>query len=505
MRLRTQLTLFFILMMGSVLGVGILTVWGGIQIVASFSDSLLEVEKLSHVRGLQNLLARERSTLSIFRQTGDPKEWERLSSLNKVSAVRFKEMAAFEWAEPRVILDLVKRHGELESFLKESSPSIRSAGTAAAARILDAVALDVNDIEMSNSEKVRAGQRNLRTVVDRGAKVMFGFIFWQILLGFLFALSTFRSLHKALVALQEGAEAFGQGRFDYRIDFSSADEFGDLARSFNRMAENVRDLEVKTVHMHRMSAVGQLAGGVAHEINNPLTGVLGQAQILLETIPAEDPRRANVEKIERAAIRCRRIVRSLLDFSRQKETRFAQYDLHEAVDGTLELCETDFQNRRIQVIKNLSSLIPPMTGNAAQLQQVFLNLASNAVHAMSASGGVLTVATSLATFAPPGAEEKVDGVEVSFQDNGSGIDPYHLPHIFEPFFTTKEIGKGTGLGLSVSLSIVRNHGGDLQVESEGKGKGALFRVLLPFLPPARMDPSQMVPRDDAPGSARYKS
>jgi signal transduction histidine kinase len=471
-------------MTGSVLAVAFITVLGGLRVVDGFSASLADVERLSQVRNLQNLLSREVSSLDIFQRSGDPREWARLRSFHEVSAIRFRELVASESVRSGGVRSIAEDHASFKSFLVRRPD--RKAAEFLAKRLGDIV-IKVNDMELALAEDVGRKQGALRALVFQGARFLFGFLSWELVLGFLFALGTFRSMHRALNGLQSGTEAFGQGRFDHRIPVSSSDELGDLAKSFNEMAENIKHLEVKTVHMHRMSAVGQLAGGVAHEINNPLTGVLGQAQVLLEKLPEGDPRRAHAEKIERAALRCRRIVRSLLDFSRQKETHFAVYDLHEAVDATLELCEPDFHGRRVTLLKNFSTLIPPMTGNVAQLQQVFLNLASNAIHAMS-NGGALTITTALAAYVPPGGGEKADGVEVSFQDTGVGIDPDHLPHVFEPFFTTKEIGKGTGLGLSVSLGIVRNHGGDIQVESEGKGKGALFRVFLPLTPPAHIVP-----------------
>ena len=294
----------------------------------------------------------------------------------------------------------------------------------------------------------------------------------------LFYARTLRSLNKSLRALQAGTARFSEGKWD-PITLSSRDELGDLAKSFNDMAKNIRELGAQTIHMHRMSAVGQLAGGVAHEINNPLTGVLGQAQLLLAKMPPNDPHRPSLEKIERAALRCRQIVRSLLDFSRQKESLLAPVDLAEAVRAALELCEPDLQGARVAVVKDLAPSLS-VSGNAPQLQQVFLNIVANAIHAMP-KGGTLMISSRVATLASPPREAPAKTVEVSFKDTGIGIDPQHIRHVFEPFFTTKEIGKGTGLGLSVSLGIIKNHGGDIQAESPGSGAGACFRVLLPLM------------------------
>jgi two-component system NtrC family sensor kinase len=297
-----------------------------------------------------------------------------------------------------------------------------------------------------------------------------------MLLGFSFAFSTLRSVSTSLRLLKDGTTAFGKGQWDFRIKLHGKDELSDLAKAFNEMAQSIKQLETQNIHMHRMSAVGQLAGGVAHEINNPLTGVLGQAQLLLDKMTSEDPRRGHLEKIERAALRCRRIVRSLLDFSRQKETQFDQISLIDTLEATLDLCETDLQGSHVNVVKNFDIKIPPIQGNASQLQQVFLNVITNSIQAMP-KGGSVSISTGLVTAEVQGKPGQA--VEIKFTDQGIGILPEHIEHLFEPFFTTKEIGKGTGLGLSVSLGIVRNHGGDIRVESPGPGRGATFKIYLP--------------------------
>jgi two-component system NtrC family sensor kinase len=254
------------------------------------------------------------------------------------------------------------------------------------------------------------------------------------------------------------------------------------------MAENVKQLQMQAAHMDRMSAVGQLAGGVAHEINNPLTAVLGQSQILLAKIPESDPAYAALKKIENAAIRCRKIVRGLLDFSRPSQSTFEYVDVNETSKSTLDLCEADLRKAKVNVEKRLGTNLPKIQGNTSELQQILLNLINNAIQAMP-RGGVLTVGTStskkpLTVYdrrkgAPP---KSVEGpwVEVTVSDTGVGIPPEHINRIFEPFFTTKEIGQGTGLGLAVSMGIVQKHGGQLQVESEGINRGATFRLILPL-------------------------
>jgi signal transduction histidine kinase len=145
----------------------------------------------------------------------------------------------------------------------------------------------------------------------------------------------------------------------------------------------------------------------------------------------------------------------------------------------MELCEPDLQSKLVKVEKRLDPNLPPIPGNGPQLQQVFLNIISNAQQAMP-QGGTITVTSRKVSFKPPDAFAPVDAVEVSITDTGCGIHPEYLKHVFEPFFTTKEIGKGTGLGLSVSMGIVRTHEGEITAESQGPEKGATFRVMLPL-------------------------
>jgi two-component system, NtrC family, sensor kinase len=235
-----------------------------------------------------------------------------------------------------------------------------------------------------------------------------------------------------------------------------------------------------------MSAVGQLAGGVAHEINNPLTAVLGQAQILMARLKPDDPAYSQITKIEQAALRCKKIVRGLLDFSRPGQTAFEPVDLNNIITSTLELCEADLKRSRITVEKAARPL-PAVVGNSSELQQVFLNLFNNAIHAMP-RGGPIHIDARLRqepiVFADrkTGATRNMPGpwIEIAVKDTGVGIARDHLARVFEPFFTTKEIGKGTGLGLAVSLGIIQKHGGDIRVDSAGLNRGATLTVLLPY-------------------------
>ncbi|MBI4396922.1 MAG: HAMP domain-containing histidine kinase [Elusimicrobia bacterium] len=444
------------------------------------------MEKISQVRSLQVLLARQKASLDAYFLVGDTQELERFDELSGIIQSRVKDMEAAMPGDPQVKLlqghydKILEAIRNVITFYEEDKTKAFAAATDDLLPKVQTFFDSVNRVESQIGKEVLETQKRMKQLVHWGGQATLVLGFLGALAGFLFIFSTYRSLSRSLKTLQKGTAAFGEGNWDFRIDLPARNELGELARSFNQMADDIKHLEMQTVHMHRMSAVGQLAGGVAHEINNPLTGVLGQSQLLLQKMTPEDPRRAHIEKIERAAQRCKRIVRSLLDFSRQKETTFSYVNINEAVDATLELCEPDLQGGRVAVIKDFSSAIPAITGNGSQLQQVFLNLVSNAIQAMP-EGGTLTISTQVASFVSPSSadQKSEEAVEARFTDTGVGIQTQHLNHVFEPFFTTKEIGKGTGLGLSVSLGIVRNHGGDIKVESAGAGRGATFRVLLP--------------------------
>ena len=234
-----------------------------------------------------------------------------------------------------------------------------------------------------------------------------------------------------------------------------------------------KDLERELIQADKMVTVGQLAGGVAHELNNPLTGVLGNAQVLLSEIPKHNPWYQDVERIYQSAKRCKEIVANLLTFSRQQEFEFELADINEVIQNTLSLCEHELVVENIKVVKEFTKDLPKIYVSVLQMEQVFLNLIVNARQAMP-EGGTLAISTRLVET------ERMPQVEVAFTDTGKGIKKEDLSKMFKPFFTTKEKGKGTGLGLSVSCSIVEKHNGTIKVESEGEGKGAKFTIFLPY-------------------------
>ena len=294
--------------------------------------------------------------------------------------------------------------------------------------------------------------------------------FLTLVLSALISWLMFKSVINPLMIFQHGTKLIGDGNLDYQIKIDSKDEIGQLAHSFNSMIENLRNLQLQIIQMDRMSSIGQLAGGVAHEINNPLTGVLGQAQLLLEKLPGDSPYRRNVERIENAAQRCRTIVRALLDFAREKNYKFVPTDINELINETLEFTKTEMNSKKIVLEKDIPDPMPYVQVSAGHIQQVFLNLINNAIHAMK-EGGRLYIAASM-------VENNV--LEISFTDTGMGIKKENIGHVFDPFFTTKDVGKGTGLGLTISYGIIKRHNGEIMVNSAGEGKGATFFIRLPI-------------------------
>jgi two-component system NtrC family sensor kinase len=255
---------------------------------------------------------------------------------------------------------------------------------------------------------------------------------------------------------------------------------GDRPERFEDVIRDVteeRELQERLLRTEKLASLGQMISGIAHELNNPLTGVLGYAQLLQEAeIPADI--REDVEKISADAMRCKRIIENLMRFARKERPRRGVVHVNEEIEAVLELRRYQLEVADVRVERELAPNLPYTMADPHQLQQVILNLINNAADAIKdARGhGTLRVASGL----------HAGRLRVSVSDDGTGIAPATLPRIFDPFFTTKEVGKGTGLGLSVSYGIVREHGGEIQVESE-PGQGTTFHVDLPverITPPA---------------------
>lgn len=227
-------------------------------------------------------------------------------------------------------------------------------------------------------------------------------------------------------------------------------------------------LEESLQQSEKLSSIGLLAAGVAHEVNTPLTGVSSYTQMLLGMIPESDPKHALLEKVRKQTDRASNIVNNLLNFSRVgKPSEFGELDVNGLLDNTLQLLEPQLRKSNIQIVKDYAPTAPKLNGDAGKLQQVFTNLILNARDAMF-DGGQITLSTS----------NGGSSVFVKVQDTGAGIEPENLGKIFDPFFTTKEVGSGTGLGLAVTYGIVQEHSGAIQTTSE-VGQGTTFTLEFP--------------------------
>ncbi len=293
-----------------------------------------------------------------------------------------------------------------------------------------------------------------------------------------------RRLTSPLMALRDGALRIGEGNLDHRLVVHTGDEIEEVADAFNRMAEQLqglyRGLEEKVrektreleqaykelMQSEKLAALGTLAAGVAHEINNPLDGIQGCIARIRKHPEDSEQTLRYLDIIEEGLDRIGKVVGQLLDLSRKRELSLAPTDLNRVLEDTLALAEYQLKKGGIEVIREFDPDLPDVLGDGQYLGQVFLNLFLNALAAMP-EGGTLTVRTFIR-----------DGwVCAEVRDTGMGISEEDLEKVFDPFYSKRPSGGGTGLGLSISYAIVREHGGTIEVES-APGKGATFRVVL---------------------------
>jgi PAS domain S-box-containing protein len=261
----------------------------------------------------------------------------------------------------------------------------------------------------------------------------------------------------------------GQERFLELYTYPIKEKNGEVGRviEISRDITERKRLEMQLVQASKMAALGELAGGLAHQLNNPLVGVQNFVQLLLSRMDPDDPNRNLAETVERAGKECSKIIRNLLRFSRESHHDFTEIDPARIIEDVLSLLEKQLTLSGVRIETDLSEELPVILGNETQLAQVFMNIIHNGAQAIDDSG---TITIRLRA----GSDGK--NVFVEIVDTGRGIPRNCLDRIFEPFFTTKE--DGTGLGLSVAYGIVKNHGGSIHVESE-EGKGSTFIVTLP--------------------------
>jgi len=322
-----------------------------------------------------------------------------------------------------------------------------------------------------------------------------------IIIAFILSVFVTRLIMNPLSSLVEATEKIAAGDLTYKVKKYSEDEIGEVAVAFNEMTEKLKstyeNLEKRTkelesankelkeaqyriVQTSKMAAIGQLGAGVAHELNNPLGGVLGYAQFTLQKVrkpgfSSDDfaTCQTYLEHIEREALRCKAIVENLLKFSRGPKVDMEDVDLNKVIKDTLPLTSHGLRTHKINIVENYDPDLPVIRGNFNKLQQVIVNMIINAEQAMPEGGQLM-----LATTTKRDSAGKPMGAVVEIQDSGCGIAPENLSHMFEPFYTTKINSRGTGLGLSISYEIIQEHRGEIKIESQ-VNKGTKFTIILP--------------------------
>ena len=340
---------------------------------------------------------------------------------------------------------------------------------------------------------------NFVTTVGSTSRNWFGLVFTVgtvgvIAVGYLLA----QSIARPILRLREVSQAVAAGDLEQRTGLKQEDEIGELASAFDRMTLKLRERTVEAARLYhetvqrnrelaeanvklqaarqqlvqseKLAAVGQLTAGIVHDVKNPLAIIIGLAEEIPEHSQLDALTLKSLRTIRENGRRASKIVTDLLKFARKSTPEMKEQDMRETVETVLRLTEYVARKARIQIVKDAPDTPVMATYDAAQIEQVLMNLVQNAIQAMPA-GGVLRLNLSQAG----------EAIAIAMQDTGVGIPVKNLSRIFDPFFTTKPPGEGTGLGLSVSYGIVARHGGQIDVESE-VGKGTTFTILLPTNP-----------------------
>jgi signal transduction histidine kinase len=325
-----------------------------------------------------------------------------------------------------------------------------------------------------------------RELLENLMVVSFVLLIISALLGIIWS----KRFTKPIERLSAAAKVVGKGDFDINVESSnSRDEIGELADSFNKMAFEL-DTRAKALHeaqsaliqSEKLAAFGQLGAGIAHEVKNPLAGILGFAQLSLRKVEKDNPLHKNLLTIEKETKRCKTIIDNLLKFARQEKVAFELTNINDVVEESISIMDHQLGIHKVKVKKELAVDLPQIMSNGNQIQQILMNFMLNAEQAMNGEPGLITFTTHLLNEST---------MELRIQDNGPGIPEDIQAKIFDPFFTTKPAGKGTGLGLSVSYGIIKDHKGDIRVEST-PGQGTTFVITFPIA----AEPDQTLPGAD---------
>jgi two-component system, NtrC family, sensor kinase len=305
--------------------------------------------------------------------------------------------------------------------------------------------------------------------------LFFGITSLGMIISFFISFWMGHSIIRRIRILKRATQAISSGNLEYQLPPGRSSGFDMLDEAFNDMARSLKDRDERLqkafqriTRTERLASLGQMAAGVAHEINNPLGGILLYSNLVLEEMDNGHPGRKNMEKIIYQTDRCKKIVQNLLDFARTPSGDMKPLHINDVLQTSLNLVKDQSMFLGIKVETELAPDLPLIRADQSRMEEVFLNLFINASDAMEGKG-TLKIITRLSS---------TGAVKISIRDNGKGIDKAYLPHIFEPFFTTKDPGQGTGLGLSITYGIIQKHNGFIDVESE-VGKGTTFVVTLP--------------------------
>jgi signal transduction histidine kinase len=293
-----------------------------------------------------------------------------------------------------------------------------------------------------------------------------------IILAGVIAVPIARLITQPITELVEATRSLAQGDMTVRVQPAGSGELGLLGSSFNQMAETLQNTQQELLHKERLASMGQLAAGVAHEINNPLGTILLYADILYKELPEDDPRRADLKMIIDETNRCKVIVADLLNFARQHEVMAKIMNLHDLLDEVIKGLAKQSKLEGVRIEKKYETDLPFIMADPDQLRQVFIILLENAAEAIETSG-TITISTRL-------ADEY--WVEIRISDTGCGISEENLNKVFTPFFTTKPLGQGTGLGLSIAYGIIKMHRGQINLQSK-VGVGTTVTITLPIRQP----------------------
>jgi two-component system NtrC family sensor kinase len=315
---------------------------------------------------------------------------------------------------------------------------------------------------------VGAQQSTFQALVETFQKQVILIALVCIVLAGVIAVPIARLITRPIASLVEANRQLAQGNMAVQVQVTGEGELAILGRSFNKMVNTLQHTQQELLQKEKLASMGQLAAGIAHEINNPLGTILLFSDVMYKEAEKDDPRRDDLNMIISETKRCQLIVANLLNFARQQDVLAQQTDVHLLMDKMIKGFEQQPTFKDIEVIREYSPDLPLIQADPGQLQQVFINLITNAAEAME-DEGTLTIST-----------RSVDdqNVEIKFTDSGSGIPKEDLHKIFAPFYTTKVLGKGTGLGLSIVYGIIKMHRGQITVQSK-IWEGTTFTITLP--------------------------